>query len=246
MVTQATPEIKSTKNYAQFQLMQGNRAIDYNHVKRLKRSIQADPSLLQNNPILVNEHFHIIDGQHRRQAAQELGVELYYTVAHGHTLDATRLLNSTQKRWTLMDFAHSYAESGRQEYKDFVRLREQYPKIAPSILRLFLCGKETHGLSDDFRRGEFKIEDLETAERNLELLDRVMKAGRLQRINHSAATALLQLFGNEEFDSERFIRKLETHEGARERFIQMPHVRGNLRSIEEVYNFHSQAPVRLY
>lgn len=247
MATQATPTIHKTTNYAQFQLMKGNRAVDYNHVKRLKRSIQADPSLLQNNPILVNEHMFIIDGQHRRQAAQELGLELYYTIAEGHTLEATRLLNSTQKRWTLLDFARSYADSGRTEYKEFLRLHEKYPRIAPGIIRLYLRGKKAHGLSDDFKRGEFEIDDLDKAEANLEKLDRVMKAAHLERINQPMASALLSVFrDNEDFDFERFVRKLEQHEGAQERFIQVGSVRGNLRSIEDVYNFQSKTQTRLY
>lgn len=247
MGTQApeVPTIQVTTDYLQFKLMAGNRPIDYNHVKRLKRSMQADPHLFPSNPIQVNEHMYIIDGQHRRLAAQELGVPVYYIVSKGATLDETRVLNVTQRRWTLLDFAKSYADSGRQDYMDFLRIHEQYPKIAPSILRVYLAGGQRHQLDVDFRRGEFQINDLEQAKRNIEKLNDVITKTHTP-INTPMANALLDLMtNNEDFNFERFMQKLD-RESARELYKPGSSIKSCLRSIEDVYNFQSKAMTRLY
>lgn len=77
------PRIQVSYDYGLFKLMGGNREIDYNHVKRLKKSMQAHPDLSPSNAIEVNEHYYIIDGQHRRMAWQELGMPVYFVVNEG-------------------------------------------------------------------------------------------------------------------------------------------------------------------
>lgn len=240
-----TPRVEVTTDYAQFKLMKGNRAVDYNHVKRLKREMEANPDLLSANPILVNEHFYIIDGQHRRLAAQELGVPLYYMVRPGLTLEETRHLNVTQKRWQLLDFAQSFADSGRDDYIAFLRLHRMYPKIAPGILRFYLLGGQKHNIESDFRRGEFQIEDLDTATRNIQRLAEV--ANKTHAImNMPMASALLRLFNDpDNFDYDLFMQKLE-RENARAMFGTHTSLRACLRTIEEVYNFQSKVQKRLY
>lgn len=244
-MAKATPGILSTKEYAIFKLMSGNRKVDYNHVKRLKRSMQEEPELFATNPIQVNEHGFIIDGQHRRLAAQELDVPVYYIVVEGGTLDETRVLNVTQRRWSLLDFARSYADSGHGDYRTFLRYVNQYPKIAPGILRTCLAGGRKHDLEVDFRRGEFVIEDEQKTRVYVDRLNEVINRTHV-RMSAPMANALFSLFkDSEEFDFDLFINKLD-RESARELFRPAPSIRACLRSIEDVYNFQSKNQKRLY
>lgn len=239
------PTVEVTTTYGQFKLMKGNRAVDYNHVKRLKREMEANPDLLSANPILVNEHLYIIDGQHRRMAAQELGVPLYYMVRPGISLEETRHLNVTQKRWQLLDFAQSFADSGHQDYVTFLRLHRQYPKIAPGILRFYLRGGQKHDVESSFRRGEFRIDDLSVAKKNLERLSEVVNKTHVM-MNMPMASALLKLFNDpDNFDYSFFMQKLE-RENARAMFGTHTSLRACLRTIEEIYNFQSKTQKRLY
>jgi hypothetical protein len=238
------PKIETTKEYAKFKLMTGNRPIDYNHVKRLKRSMQEDPQLFPSNPIQVNENGYIIDGQHRRQAAQELDIPVYYIVNKGSTLDETRVLNVTQRRWTLIDFAESFAASERKDYRTFLRYVKQYPKIAPGILRTYLAGGQKHQLDVDFRRGEFTIPNEQEADWAIMRLQEVIDKTHAH-INAPMAHALRAMFLNEDFDYELFMEKLG-HEGARELFRIAPSNRACLRSIEDAYNFGNKIQKRLY
>jgi hypothetical protein len=239
------PEIQVSTNYAMFKLMTGNRPVDYTHVKRLKRSMEADPHLFPSNPIQVNEHMFIIDGQHRRLAAQELGLPVYYIVSPGATLDETRVLNVTQRRWTLLDFANSFAASGNDDYKTFLKYVHRHSDIAPSIIRTYLAGGQKNGLDMDFRRGEFIIENEQEADWAIVRLQGVIDKTNIQ-MNAPMAHALLRLFKDENnFDYDLFINKLD-REGARELLRPAPAIRSCLRSIEDVYNFQSKFQKRLY
>lgn len=251
MVSQAPeiPVIQATSTYAMFKLLGGNRPIDYNHVKRLKRSMQAYPHMFASNPIEVNENMYIIDGQHRRLAAQELGVPVYYIVVPGATLEETRVENVTQRRWSLMDFARSYADSGRKDYTVFLRYVAKYPKIAPSILRTYLAGGQKNGIEIDFRNGEFTIENEAKAAKNLEKMSAIIDKTGIS-MNAPLAHGLLQLFEGrtaknaDPFDYEFFMSKLE-RETARELLRTGSSIRACLRSVEDVYNFQSKTQKRL-
>ncbi len=252
MVSQAPeiPVIEKSNIYGLFKLLGGNRQIDYNHVKRLKRSMQSHPHMFASNPIEVNENMYIIDGQHRRQAAQELGVPVYYIVVPGATLEETRVENVTQRRWTLIDFANSYAESGRPDYKVFLKYVKQYPKIAPSILRTYLAGSQKNGIEIDFRNGEFVVGDEAKASKNIEKMAAVIVKTGIT-MNAPLAHGLLQLFEGrtaknaDPFDYDFFMSKLE-RETARELLRTGSSIRACLRSVEDVYNFQSKVQKRLY
>lgn len=241
----AEATIKSTNDYGMFRLMKGNRSVDYNHVKRLKRSMEKDPHLFSSNPIQVNEHNFIIDGQHRRLAAQELGIPVYYTVSEGITLDDTRILNITQKRWTLLDFAQSFADSGNEDYQKFLEVHRRFPKLAPSIIVMCLQGGHRANSSTDFRRGEFIIDNYERGIEWVTKLVSVAERGHIV-INTPMTAAFLQLFkASEDFDFDKFMSKLDK-DGAKQQFSTSSSVRNSLRSIEDVYNFQSGSRTRLY
>lgn len=248
---EAIPQIQVTKDYSKFKLMAGNRVVDYNQVKRMKREMERNPHLFAGNPILVNENDFIIDGQHRRQAAQELGRPIYYIVVPGITLDETRALNVTQKHWVLMDFAKSYADGGYEDYRKFISAVRKYPNIAPAIIMKVLAGGQKHQLGEDFRHGEFKIDDYAQAMKDLEKLDAIRVKGKIV-MNTPMAMSLLGMFRmqptpttDEVFDYDKFMAKLD-HKGAVEAFSASNTVRNSLRSIEDVYNFMSNTRVRLY
>ena len=63
-------EIRETNNYDIFKNMLGNRELKDKNYKKLMRSINEKQLII---PILVNEKFEIIDGQHRFSACKSLG-----------------------------------------------------------------------------------------------------------------------------------------------------------------------------
>lgn len=243
--TVAAPKIENSKIYGLFKLMAGNRVINYNHVKQLKRSMEAHPELLPTNPIEVNEHMFIIDGQHRWMACKELGLPVYYIVNEGGSLEATRIENVTQRRWSLMDFAHSYAEGGSKDYKMFLRMVHDYPKIQASIIQMVCNGGNRHNTALDFRRGEFVISDQAAALKALERLNAIAEKTH-QRLNSPMSTQLFFVMrDSKDFDYEHFMKKLD-RETARELFRMAGTRRLCLQSVENVYNFQSKQVTRFY
>lgn len=239
------PTINNTRDYNEFKLMTGNRNVDHNHVKKLKREMERNPEMLAANPILVNEHLFVIDGQHRLTAARELGTTVYYIVSEGATIEQTRDLNTTQRRWTLTDFAQSYADSGRDDYKRFLQLAKEYPLLSLSIIRLYCLGKQAHDTDGMFRRGEFEILDEAQTRKHLDALNAVRTVTHT-KINTPMAVSLLDLMqNNPDFDIDHFIQKLD-RESARELFQPLSSRRGCMRSIEAVYNHQSKHMKRLY
>lgn len=87
-----------TQDYDKFVYNQKNRNINEAHVTALKRSIRKN-DLLFAQPILVNEKYEVIDGQHRLQAAMKLNRPIYYIIKKGLTIDDAITLNVSTKNW---------------------------------------------------------------------------------------------------------------------------------------------------
>ena len=66
-MSQQDLQIHSTCDLGIFKILEGNRNINLGHVERLVKSIQENGFLKM--PIIVNDDFEVIDGQHRLMAA---------------------------------------------------------------------------------------------------------------------------------------------------------------------------------
>jgi hypothetical protein len=65
--------IQVTSDYDQFVIMEANREQNRGHIEAIKAAFGEMGNLTRVQPILVNERFEIIDGQHRFIACKELG-----------------------------------------------------------------------------------------------------------------------------------------------------------------------------
>lgn len=110
--------VLSTSNYDIFNRLPGNRPINQENVRRLKKDI-AEHGL--HTPIEVNEELAVADGQHRLQACRELGIPVEYIFKKGASIETARALNTTQRPWRATDFIGSYAETGN---KNYVRIQQ--------------------------------------------------------------------------------------------------------------------------
>lgn len=65
-----------TKDYSIFNFLESNRAVNQNQVKKIVKSIQEKGYYPV--PILVDDNYSIIDGQHRFTAVEQLNLPVYY------------------------------------------------------------------------------------------------------------------------------------------------------------------------
>ena len=123
--------VQETKDYGKFSFMELNRNLSRNHVERLKASFNKAYLLA---PILVNEFYEIVDGQHRFTAAKEMGLPVRYVVANGYTIDHVKMLNHEGKNWNVMDHFMSYAKAGLPAYVNTAKLFGKYESIPNHII----------------------------------------------------------------------------------------------------------------
>ena len=123
--TQVSGLIFTTTDYDIFNFLTGNRTINANNVKKLKESINEN-GYKKSQPIIVNQDFEIIEGQHRFVACEELKLPIYFTIEREDedSIKLTQDLNKNQKNWGLIDYIKSYVDRGYQDYINFLRFVE--------------------------------------------------------------------------------------------------------------------------
>jgi hypothetical protein len=164
--------VQKTKDYGIFKISPNNRAIDQNHVKRLTYLI-AKKNLLIDRPILVDNQFTIIDGQHRYYAAINCGVDIYYMVSEVASSDEASSLNAGSHNWGIDDYANYYAKSGNVEYIKLLTIKQKYNlKSVNTFLKIVntytneaaqnndLLVRGHTGHTNNIKHGTFKMKDI--------------------------------------------------------------------------------------
>ena len=93
---QVVNQVNSTNDYSKFKTLQGNRNVNSLHIRRLKESFKEKYLL---SPIVVNQNYEIIDGQHRFEAAKELNLPVNFIICNDYSLKEVQLLNTNMKNW---------------------------------------------------------------------------------------------------------------------------------------------------
>ena len=109
-------EIHKTEDYSFFSFVKGNRPL--RNTKKLEKSI-LELDLTMYNPIMVDEDYNIIDGQHRFIACKRLGKPIYYVVMEEEDAKkAMMLLNINLRAWKQEEYLNFYANEIGGCYKD--------------------------------------------------------------------------------------------------------------------------------
>jgi hypothetical protein len=156
-------KILTTRNYAQFKTLFGNRFINPGHVRKIVASL-ATSNLLSARPVLVTKDGYVIDGQHRIEAAKQLGLEVPYVIVPDSDLDTVQMLNSNVKAWTLRDFCESHVKKGNEDYVKLMEFSSQYD-LPLSIAASLLTSRYREGgnFTEMLRAGDFKADNLDNA-----------------------------------------------------------------------------------
>ena len=123
-VAEVAYQVYTTKDYTKFKRLTGNRDIPENRISKIVESIQTIGWV--HNPIVVNEHMEVIDGQGRLTALQRLKLPVEYVIAPGANTKECVYMNMNMVNWKLPDFVKSYAEQGNENYQRLVALMEKY------------------------------------------------------------------------------------------------------------------------
>lgn len=157
-----------TSDYSIFKIMKDNRAIHEQHVMRLVESFKDNHLIC---PIIVNEKYEVIDGQHRLEASRITGKPVHYMVVPGYGIHEVKVLNANQKNWTKLDFLKAFAEQGKPAYVALQKFMDDFPdygiQSAERLVSLRSSGsrtKEKFGIKmefKDFEEGKLKVPNID-------------------------------------------------------------------------------------
>jgi len=225
--------IQKTTDYTLFKRVPGNRRVSKAHVNRLSNSIAHNPSLIEIEPIIVNDKMEIIDGQHRAEACEKMELPVYYKVKSGLTLTDVQLLNANSRTWNMVDYARSFAELGNRHYKLYLEFLDIY-KLGKSITAnyLILDGNFT---KEAFMDGKFKITSIERSHELFQGLTEVAKHHNFDYNTKTFSNAFKQAWLTKECNHSRLVTNLEKYG---DRIRAWKKAKDYLRDFEEVYNLY--------
>ena len=113
----STISVSSTTDYGQFKHLPCNRMVNQSNINAITNEIRQRG---QQQPIIVNEQYEIIDGQHRLEACKNLKIAVQYIKRKGATIEDVISTNIVGKKWCIEDYIHRFATEGKQDYIDLL------------------------------------------------------------------------------------------------------------------------------
>jgi hypothetical protein len=255
MKAKSITKIFYTKDYEIFNTLAGNREVNIAHIKKLERSFEQEYLI---SPILINEKFEIIDGQHRFEAARNLGLPVYYYMITGYKLSQVQRLNTNLKEWKKADYLESYASLGYKEYILFKKFMTEFPMFSITSCQVILSNTGTTKLiqsnlfksdtnksgrisAGEFKNGNFKVHNYKLAVQNAKkILDFKPYYDGYGR--QAFVSAMVRIFHHENYDHERMIARLKSYPAEFGHCLNMIKYR---EQIETVFNYRSRKKLSL-
>lgn len=234
----------STLDYTIFTSLEGNRIVNPLHVKKIVESMKNKVLFI---PIIVNEQFQVIDGQHRLEARKQLNLDVPYIICPNYTLEDVHRANANHKQWSAEDFLNGYAEAGLQEYIYIKEIYEIHKDVVSISTLLCLINKErTHDHYKTFKDGLFIVKDKERAKSVVQdwctFYSLITKDGKAFAHVNSIAAAFNKLFIIDGFSLNNLLSKIEKYPN----LIESQNSQAQyLFMLDRVYNYKNKHIVRL-
>jgi hypothetical protein len=208
-------KVESTKNYEIFKYLEGNRTLNSNHLRKLKKSIE-DNNHLNLHPIIVNQNFEVIDGQHRLQCAKDLGLDIYYIKSDKVNDDHLIACNVNQKSFECDNYIDYFAIKEKRD--EYIRLKSMMKTttLKPKALLTLILGTVSTNILDFLKTGKFKFPISENPEKTVDMFLEFLMYVKDKRINptsmftnHNFTKSFRWLTRTSGFDLQVFYKKLD-------------------------------------
>jgi hypothetical protein len=161
-----------TKSWDKMSYLEDNRDTDDGAIKRLAENIQKFGQL---QPIVLNENWHIIEGQHRVKACKLLDIPVLYVESFGATIKEVIVMNNNQQSWRNKDYLKCFSHKNHRNSSEYKKIKAFFDTYGLnfSVSINLLAGYERAASSytgsgkarKAFIEGNFKIKSLESAEK---------------------------------------------------------------------------------
>jgi len=230
-------QVYTTTNYSLFKSIDGNRNKNLLHINRLKKSMSENYLF---TVFIVNEFFEIVDGSHRFEVVQELGLPMHYIICEGYGLNEVHILNANSKTWNADDFLTGYCNLGYENYIEYLKFKTKYG-FGHNECMLLLGGSDTGNSIKEFYCGNFKIKDYNAA---------LVKATKITMIGKyyngfkksSFVRTMSHILDKPTFDFTQFMQKLRLQPTALQDCSNNEQYK---LLIEEIYNYRNREKVNL-
>ena len=228
-------QVKESMNYSEFKDITGNRNINPLHLSRLIDSMKEEHLI---SPIIVNQDYQVIDGQHRLRACKELNLPVHYIVQNGYNLTHIQRYNQNSKDWKMIDFISGYAELGNKDYQYLINFYEETDLTISSCVTLL---SNSGSATNDIRSGAWKAKHKERAKEIYQWLSLISRY--YKNVNRKTfVSALIRMYNNEHFNFAHFISKLQIQPTA---LLDCAKTDDYIMLIESIYNYKSRNKVNL-
>ena len=224
-------QVYKTNDYSKFKSKDGNRNLNELHLKRLTESVKQN-DLLHANPILVNEKYEIIDGQHRFNVCRELGKSVHYIKVKGLGLNEIQVLNANSKNWKIEDYIDGYCSMGKSHYLELKKYINS-TNLGVTVLVALFCGSDNGDYITNLKNGDLKITH---KHRGLVILKWINEwqthyAGFSRR---SFVLALAHLYTVKGYNHDKMMQKIKYQSA---KLVDSINTKTYLALLEEIYNY---------
>lgn len=199
----AINQIQKTNDYSMFKVLGGNRVVDTKHVNRLVEQIEMNGNITEVSPIIVNEKFEVIDGQHRLKAAEKTGVPVGYLVQPGLVVSDALQMNITSKTWKPNDYLNLYVQQGLRPYLKFADILDNHSWCTVTILLMIISGGEVSGKLKRFKQGDLDDFNFNEIEERVQYIEDIARINPIF-IQGRMIKALLNALSSPGFVPQRF------------------------------------------
>lgn len=206
--------IMVTENYDMFKKIGGNRKINKANYAKIVKSMKEEQLII---PIVVNEKYEIIDGQHRFTACKDLGKPVYFYMVRGYGLDQVKRANIASSNWKKENYLDMFIAEGNEIYKEFEEIKERYDLNISNLLKIFAIVQEKQSarVGYEFENGTFTLDG------KMEVLNFLTA---LEDFNffkfyksNNFLIAFTRLYFKSEYDHDKMKTKLITHRNSLEK-----------------------------
>ena len=261
----STISVRMTTDYAQFKYIPGNRSMNQSNINAITNEILQHG---QQQPIIVNEQYQIIDGQHRLEACKNLKIAVQYIKRKGATIEDVISTNIVGKKWTIEDYLNRFATEGKQDYIDLlefvevakskgfsastavviargVHLNDVYymyddGKIRGSGGRIQKTAKRLYNAGNGIKLGLFKMPNKDDAHKRLNQIVAFNEWSFYNKV--SFVNAINQCMRIKEMDFNRLLQSARKYQ---RRFTNEATTENFIQMFEEIYNWrrHNKLPI---
>ena len=211
-----------------------NRNINEPHVSSLIKSMK-EFGFLYSKPIQVDSDLIIIDGHHRYDAANTLGIPFYYIiepVKNIHTMLAA--IDKGTRKWMLLDWINYWANAGKQNYIEILDYIND--GFSPSVM---VTMASNTNYRDKVMNGEFEI----TNKNFYYMISQIIKIIKIipfVKFKTECGALVIICQNIENFDFEKLNHKCKTFPTLWKRSTNLIDA---IKQIENLYNYRAHQKI---